>query len=642
MKTVGVAGSRVASFDVFGTLLFRRVAEPGRRFAFLAGQGEAAGRWSQSRIEAEHASARSKGPDLYSLEEIYIHLGAPSSGPQKEMDLEEKLCFPVTEAGRLLAAARQKGSRVLFSSDMYLPGQFIQGLLEKHGLWQEGDRLFVSHEQGAAKHGGLFQKICKELSVRPEQIEHTGDNHRSDVLVPARLGVRTVHFRATDLGRYEAEWIRQGGEGGEAVADAIRATRLQFPEELDAKGQAVWETASGVAGPLFVSYVLWLEKQARELGLERLFFISRDGRIFKKIYDRLFQGHPGSPKSRYLYGSRQAWAGVRAARLNEEDITWLTKPGSGTTLAQFARRCGLTGEGIPVLPWAHPPRGDEPLAAGHLAELASFLRVGPLRELVLAAGRETRARAASYLRQEGLGDDRNGLVDLGWFGNLQEYVEKMVPENPPVVGFYLDLRSRPRIQQEGRARAYWERPLCRGIDQANSITLLEILAGSQEGSVVGYREKNGAWEPVQDLKKEEKGPEVWADLQHQAILAFLEEILQQPGGLENLDMDCEVARENFRQFLRHPSLAEAEAYGEVRFVSNQEGGSGITLAPRVGLGEAWTFFRKGFWKRQIVWPPGMVARATGIQRWLLQIRYGVTQGADLFRSAITRFIGLGT
>jgi FMN phosphatase YigB (HAD superfamily) len=642
MKTCGVSDLRTSSFDVFGTLLFRRIAEPGRRLALLAGQAEAGRQWSRRRMEVEHALARSQGPDLYSLDEIYIQLGASSPSPQEEMDLEEKLCFPVTEGRLLLTAARRRGERVIFASDMYLPGKFIRQLLEKHGLWQEGDRLFVSHEHGVAKHRGLFQKICKELSVRPEHIEHTGDNLRSDVLVPGRLGVLTAHFRATELGRYEAEWIRQGGEGGEAVADAIRAARLQFPEELEAKGQAVWETAAGVAGPLFVAFVLWLERQAQELGLRRLYFISRDGLIFKKIFDRIFAGRPGSPQSRYLYGSRQAWSGVRAARLHEEDIAWLAKPGTGMTLAQFARRCGLKAEEVPVLPWVRPPGQDEPLTASQLQEVATFLRAGPLRDRVQEAGQQARARAAAYLRQEGLGDERYGLVDLGWFGNLQEYVEELMPENPPAMGFYLDLRSRPRLQREGKARAYLKRPLFRGIDQANSITLLEILAGCREGSVVGYREKNGAWEPVQNPGEEGEGPEAWADLQHQAILVFLEEILQQPGGLENLDTDSEAARENFRQFLRHPSLPEAEAYGEIRFVSNQEGGRGVTLAPRVGLAGAWTFFRKGFWKRQIVWPPGMIARVTGIRRWLLQCRYGVTQAVDLFRSTAIRFWGLGT
>lgn len=640
MKSPSPSASVTHSLDVFGTLLFRRISSPEKRFALFAGEVGAAQNWAQRRVTAELILAREKGPDMYSLRDIYekVQGGGPNAEEEKKMELGQ--CFVATEAQRLLSVARGKNENVLFVSDMYLPSDFIQHLLAMHGLWQKGDRLFVSHEKGAAKHSGLFKQICRELSLVPNQIEHIGDNFKSDVLAPRKLGIHAVHFRAGEPSRYEATWVTAADSQGEAVADAIRAARLQFPGNLDTRGQAVWETACGVAGPLFIAYVLWLEHQARMLGLRRLYFISRDGLIFKKIYDRLFAGHAGSPESRYLYGSRQAWSGVRAARLDPEDIEWLTKPGTGMTLSQFARRCGLKAEKVPSLPWSNPPPKGGSLSGNHLAELKIFLQSGPLRDAIQASGRETCARAASYLRQEGLGEGRYGLVDLGWFGNLQEYVKELVPENGPVTGFYLDLRGKPRIEREGQARAFLKEPWFRGIDQANSITLLEIFAGSHEGSVTGYREENGRWTAVEAPPSREKGPEVWADLQHRAILFLLQEILLQPGGTENLSGGYEATRENLRQFLKHPSLAEAESYGEIYFVSNQEGGDGVTLAPQVGFRAAWKFFQKGFWKRQIAWPPAMVARAKGMARWLLWVRYEVTQAVAVARLAATRWLSL--
>lgn len=640
MNSPSPSAAGTHSLDVFGTLLFRRVSVPEIRFSLLAGIKSNGEDWARRRIETERTLSRTTGPDLYSLEDIYKAMGAqgPTAVEEKEMELRQ--CFVATEARRILVAARKKGRPVLFVSDMYLSGEFIRQLLAKHGLWQAGDRLYVSHEERSAKHSGLFKKICRELSLIPNQIEHIGDNLRSDVLIPRQLGVRAVHFRAGEPSRYEIAWAAKGGKSGEAVADAVRATRLQFPDELDSRGQAVWETACGVAGPLFISYVLWLEKQARQLGLQRLYFISRDGLIFKKIYDRLFASHAGSPESRYLYGSRQAWSGVRAARLDPEDIEWLTKAGTGITLSQFARRCGLAQKKIPNLPWSNPPARDDRLSVDHLAELKIYLQSGPLRDAIQAAGRETRARAAGYLRQEGLGEGKYGLVDLGWFGNLQEYVASLMPENPPRMGFYLDLRGKPRIERDGKARAFLEDPLLGGVDHATSVTILEILAGASEGSVAGYQQEDGRLKPVKELKSGVKGPEVLADLQHRAILFLLEEILLQPGGVEILPEGSKAAWGNFRQFLKHPSLAEAKSYGEICFVSNQEGGAGVVLAPHVGLGEAWGFFQKGYWKRQIAWPPAMVVRAKGIARWLLWIRYGVTQVVDLARSAGICWAGL--
>ena len=621
-----------ASFDIFGTLLFRRISRPAARFAVLAGAGEAGG-WAQRRMETEKVLAQKIGPDLYSLDEIYERMGpgGPSAEAEKEMELSQ--CFAVTAARRRLAAARQRGQRILFASDMYLPPDFLRQLLEVHGLWQKGDRIYVSHEQGAAKHGGLFLKICRELSLAPNEIEHIGDNLRSDVLVPRRLGIRALHFRETEPTRYEAEWMRNAGENEAAVADAIRAARLQSPEKLDARGQVVWETAIGVAAPLFTAYVIWLEARARDLGLERLYFISRDGLIFKKIYDRLFSAEAARPESRYLYGSRQAWSGVQAARLESRDVDALTRPGTGMSFGQFLRRCGLDKEcRLPALAWSRPPLESDLLEPDQLAELKAFLSSGVLRERVQQAGREKSQKAAQYLRQEGLGSGRYGLVDLGWFGNLQEWVAALLPENPPTMGFYLDLRLRPRIQREGRAEAWVSALPFRGIDLASSITLLEILAGSSEGSVIGYQKTGQGWSAVADPARAGNGPEQWADLQHEAILKFVEELLQQPGGARNLAHSRPVALRNLQIFLCHPSRREADVYGEICFTSNQEGGEGVILAPALHLAKTWKIFFQGFWKRQVSWPPGMIARAGGVAKGLLLLRYRITQGVNFVRS----------
>jgi hypothetical protein len=149
---------------------------------------------------------------------------------------------------------------------------------------------------------------------------------------------------------------------------------------------------------------------------------------------------------------------------------------------------------------------------------------------------------------------------------------------------------------------------------------------------MGYRKEKGAWKSVRNARGDDQGPELWADLQHQAILMLASEILLQPGGIQNIVPSNEVNWKNFRQFLKRPSFSEAEAYGEISFVSNQEGGGGIILAPRVSLSEGWDFFQRGFWKRQISWPPGMIARSKGITRGLLKSRYMLTQSVDFLRS----------
>ena len=617
---------KTSTFDVFGTLISRRVADPARRYVALAGGGSAAEEWSRRRIEAEHVLAQEKGADLYSLEDIYVRLGSSAPTARDEIEMELGLCFPVTEAGRLLASARKKGDPVLFVSDMYLPADFIRQLLEKHGLWQAGDRLYVSHEQGTPKHGGLFQKICQDLSLAPGQIKHTGDHLRSDVLVPRRLGIGTVHFRATEPSRYENAWMRRAEEGM-PVADAIRAARLQFPVSLDARGQIFWETACNVAGPLFIAYVVWLEQQARELGLERLYFISRDGLIFKKVYDHLFPAGESSPQSHYLYGSRQAWSCVRAAFLLEEDIEALLQAHPSLSLRQFYGRCGWpTPPGIRLAWTQAPPQEDDPLRPAQMDQLRGFMRGGELRKKIVAQGQLRLKEAQGFLRQEGLGSGRYGLVDLGWHGNLQSFVERILPENPPQAGFYLDLRRETDPRQRSLQKAFLPFGRFRGIRGSVATTLLEILAAAPHGTVVGYEFPNKKWEAIFAGPASFFGPEGPAQIHHEAILKTAEELKYQ-GVLKKMGVPPKgdaVMLGNLENLLAHPSCREAEVYGQIHFISRQEGGGETVFAPALSLPEAFAMVREGFWSREALWPQACIRRSRGGARLILWARFVLT------------------
>lgn len=642
MKLPSTSSPETLALDVFGTLLFRRISDPEKRFASLAGEGEGAKDWVRRRVAAEGVLAREKGPDLYSLEDIYGILGpgGPTALKEKEMELAQS--FVASEARRLLQAARERRKPVLFVSDMYLPGHLIQQLLARHGLWREGDRLFVSHEQGAAKHGGLFQKICRELSLAPGQLEHVGDHPRSDVLVPRRLGIRAVHFRVGEPSRYEARWAEKGGAKGAMVADAIRAARLQFPEALDEQQQIFWETAGAVAGPLFLAYVIWLERKARELELERLYFIARDGLILKKIYDRLFPAGGSSPSSHYLYGSRQAWGCVRAAFLLEQDIEALLEAAPSLSLRQFFARCGWSTPPLIPLRWSGPPpTGDDPLRPEQLDQLRAWMRQGELRTKIQERGQERLREARAFLEQEGLGAGRYGVVDLGWYGNLQSFLERILPENPPAAGFYLDLRKKPRTASGSLRKAFLPFGRFRGMRASVATTLLEILAAAPHGTVLGYEFSNQKWVPVVAKPTGPFGPEAHAMVQHEAILKTAEELRLQgmPEGTEACPDYARAMLENLEALMANPSRREAEVYGSIHFISRQEGGVETEFAPALGAREAWALAWKGLWSREALWPQACLRRNRGWAGFILRARFLLTVGKEKAGFLLARLRG---
>ncbi len=61
-----------------------------------------------------------------------------------------------------------------------------------------------------------------------------------------------------------------------------------------------------LVGPLLVSFSHWLFEQARKDGIDCLYFLSREGKIMKAVYDAWVEGLPGAPRSQYLVLSRRS------------------------------------------------------------------------------------------------------------------------------------------------------------------------------------------------------------------------------------------------------------------------------------------------------------------------------------------------
>ena len=641
----------IYSFDVFDTLLGRLRSRPLDRYRMGFQQAKLSTADLESvtrlRLKGEEKARNRIGPDGYSLKDIYREMESISGlgdvifgeAYKNELAMEEMECFAISEGQRLLKKA-SKDHRVIYVSDMYLPPEFIRNLLEKNDLWIPGSQLFVSHAEGCAKHSGLFSKICRELGIAANEIIHCGDNWQSDVLAPRMIGIRTAPFFLARPTRYEMRFQKAGLD---MVADAVRAARLQNPAPPNSSEGVIWDTACGVAAPLFVAYVAWLRKRSQGLGIDNLFFVSRDGLIFKKIYDLLQKKGPQGAVSHYLYGSRQAWICARLVRLDAEDVSFLTFQNPTLSLAQLFRRCDLEAADLDAPPW-DPQRSnfEAPLMTEHIRWIREALREGTWREIVQKRAKQRLEEAREYFCQEKLGNSSYALVDLGWFGNLQNYVGGVWPENPPKHGFYLDLRKSPKIQKEKKASAFLASPKMVGIDQSTSITLLEILATAPHGSCLGYKKNQGRWGPELEKGEGHYGGYEKIDLQHEAILKVAENLLSLES---NPDVWAEepwrdVAQKNFISLLQGPSSAEAAVLGAVDFVSRQEGGAGVEFGPRCSLSEAIKYFFLGFRVREAAWPQAMIRRSRGISRVLLWLRYHIAQLKDSIGNSLKTFLRL--
>ena len=190
----------VVSFDLFDTLLLRRVQRPREVFT-LVGKRLGYGEFRPMRIRAEHLAREEAflktGCREVTLEEIYRHLPLPSrltpqAAMKAEMQAERECCFADPFFLGVWRELCKKGKTLAVTTDMYLPGSFLQELMEGCG-YSEPDYLFVSGEHRLSKwQGDLFSLVKARLSS-PEVLVHIGDTLVSDVLNPQKYGIKGLY-----------------------------------------------------------------------------------------------------------------------------------------------------------------------------------------------------------------------------------------------------------------------------------------------------------------------------------------------------------------------------------------------------------------------------------------------------------------
>ena len=190
----------VISFDIFDTLLFRKLSRPTDIFSLLEKSVDIPG-FAQARIQAEQA-ARQKMQRLFSttevqLQGIYTEL-MPLYGTRcdeiqrKEIQTEFDCCYANPVMAALVRKLQRMGKTIIAVSDMYLPQKVIVRLLENCGFTQL-ERIYVSCEYKVGKADGrLFQIVHEQYPQK--SIIHIGDNFRSDVIKKSMDRMYSLHY----------------------------------------------------------------------------------------------------------------------------------------------------------------------------------------------------------------------------------------------------------------------------------------------------------------------------------------------------------------------------------------------------------------------------------------------------------------
>lgn len=419
---------QVISFDIFDTLLMRKVLIPSDIFEIVEQKLKQQGNgypFSQERREAEIGLLNEgKQPKL---EEIYERMAYhfPSLLVYKEewMALEietekEYLCVR-DSIKKALDYARRSGKRVFFTSDMYLSEKVLFGSLEYMGIQVGDGGSIISCQYGVSKNSGLYTVLRERF---PDQkILHIGDDPEADGQCAIAAGIDEVFLvdsayrmlgasTANRLMKYSVDLSARmllGGFAAKQFCDPFIFEKTGKKVSIDSG----YDLGYYFLAPLFTVFIQWLLKKTEQYKLTKLLLASRDGYIIKSLLDALHITYPEVKLPGYIYFYTSRTVCVRASVRDDADIIYAVEqiPFSGSIEGLLQKRFGVEKEELL----------ERDIDSSNLDYVMRH------RNVILKHAKEARCNYEVYLSKLGIkGEDRCGLFDFVSGGTCQYALSK--------------------------------------------------------------------------------------------------------------------------------------------------------------------------------------------------------------------------
>jgi len=203
-RVIADGSCSVLSFDIFDTLLWRRVPSPIDLFGVLAASLRRDGlcpQWvtdaafRRLRQSAEHDARARQGSlgtevslfDIWSAMPPALFAGLALE-ELVEAEVKIEVDYTVVDLGiaELIRSARKRDMQVALVSDTYFTEDHLHRLLDRPELGSlEGVRIFRSNAYGTDKGSGLWPIVLSRLGCQPEEVVHVGDHPVADNEAPA-------------------------------------------------------------------------------------------------------------------------------------------------------------------------------------------------------------------------------------------------------------------------------------------------------------------------------------------------------------------------------------------------------------------------------------------------------------------------
>lgn len=323
-------------------------------------------------------------------------------------------------------------------------------------------------------------------------------------------------------------------------------------------------------GPFLYGFTEWLRKNLKKSGHSKVFFLSRDGYMMEKANEIFQTTDKMECEFEYIYFSRNSLrhALLWTAESYEDSFRYLTYS-KYIPFAEIVSYYGLEKEDIEKnLAWKD--KWDQDIAFEHLRQDQEVKNLyETFSEEIKVRSREQYQLIIKYFDQICFFQDDVAIVDIGWHGTMQAYLEELVKvagKSTKVTGYYVGIHADQRVSGPVRGYMYEDGLSRKRKELLCFFGVVEKFFQSQEGSAKGYQEIKGKIVPTQEEYEYQDDADVVKILQslQSGALRYVKDEDQKKTG----DADMKKYEKPLLRFGKYPTLKETRLF---RFLYNTDG-----------------------------------------------------------------------
>ncbi|WP_299782690.1 HAD family hydrolase [uncultured Formosa sp.] len=358
-----------------------------------------------------------------------------------EVTVELKVQFLNENTVKELIKIKNKGSDLYCVTDFYTSKKVILNILQSHKIEHLFDDVFVSSECEKSKHNGNFYTYLIDiLGLDPTHIIMIGDNLKHDIVNAEKSNLNTLYIPNKEFSKTKIKYSY-----GSDLKDY-----KQIVNSLYKRCNSKHVPANSDYILFYFIYIERLYFKLKKACINDIFFLSREGLYFKKLFD-FYQSYYALTdedliKTHYLKTSRQASMIVSLESIDDEAFSFLRNKYPKLSPKGFLNNFNFDDDLINEIITRLNLESIQSISIPNFLDSDVFEALKQ-NELFVTHYDKTRleqkAYFDAYLKSFNVDFVTDGLhlADIGWGGTMQERLFDYFKGEVKVYAYYLGIRE---------------------------------------------------------------------------------------------------------------------------------------------------------------------------------------------------------